>query len=108
MNNDDNNNMKVTEIPIIICATGMIPKDLESGLEELDIGWQSKTIQKKPSSDWKEYWEESWRLEITCCHADFSERSSANASVENSQGIFITMMITTTKNKQQLQKQQHQ
>ena len=31
-----------------------------------------------------EYWEESWRLEKTCCHSISSERPSANADVKNS------------------------
>ena len=34
-----------------------------------------------------EYWEESWRLEETCCHSNFSERPSAYAHVKNPQGI---------------------
>ena len=34
-----------------------------------------------------EYWEESWRLEETCCHSNSSERSSANPDVENSPGV---------------------
>ena len=33
-----------------------------------------------------EYWEESWRLEDTCCHSNSSERPSANADVKNSNG----------------------
>ena len=36
--------MKVTLIPIIICELGMVPKGLESGLEELKIGWRMATI----------------------------------------------------------------
>ena len=31
-----------------------------------------------------EYWEESWRLEETCCHSDSSEKPSASAGVKNS------------------------
>ena len=34
-----------------------------------------------------EYWEESWRLEETCCHSNFRERPSANVDVKNSQGV---------------------
>ena len=33
------------------------------------------------------YWEESWRLEETCCHLNSSERLSVNADVKNSQGV---------------------
>ena len=31
-----------------------------------------------------EYWEESWRLEETCCHSDSSEKPSVKADVKNS------------------------
>ena len=31
-----------------------------------------------------EYWEKSWRLEETCNHSNYSERSSANVSMKNS------------------------
>ena len=34
-----------------------------------------------------EYWEESWRLEETCCHSSSSERPSANADMKNSQWV---------------------
>ena len=34
-----------------------------------------------------EYWEESWRLEETCCHSNFREKPSANTSAINSQGV---------------------
>ena len=34
-----------------------------------------------------DYWEESWRLEDTCCHSDFSERPSVDADVKNSGGV---------------------
>ena len=38
---------------------------------------------------WKrpEYWEESWRLEETCCHSNSSEKPSAKTDVKNSQGV---------------------
>ena len=31
------------------------------------------------------YWEESWRLEETCCHSNYCEKPSANAGVKNAQ-----------------------
>ena len=31
-----------------------------------------------------EDWEESWRLEETCCHSNSCEKASANANVKNS------------------------
>ena len=40
-----------------------------------------------------EYWEESWRLEKTCCHSDSSEKPSANADVKNSNEWIIIIMI---------------
>ena len=40
-----------------------------------------------------EYWEESWRLEGTCCHSNSSERPSANAGEKNSQGVIIITII---------------
>ena len=30
---------------------------------------------------------DTWRLEVTCRHSNFSEKSSANADVKNSQGV---------------------
>ena len=36
-----------------------------------------------------EYWEESWRLEETCCNSNFSERPSAIADVKNYQRKLI-------------------
>ena len=36
-----------------------------------------------------EYWEESWRLEETCCHSNSSERPSADADMKNSEGVNI-------------------
>ena len=34
-----------------------------------------------------EYWDESWRLEETCCHPNSSEKPSANTDVKNSRGV---------------------
>ena len=39
------------------------------------------------------YWEESWRLEETCCHSNSNEKPSANADVKNSKLIIIIMII---------------
>ena len=43
-----------------------------------------------------EYWEESWRLEETCCHSDSSEKPSANADVKNSNEWIIIIIIIIT------------
>ena len=70
--------MKVTVIQIVICALGKASKGLEREVEDLEIEGRVKTIQTT------EYWEESCRLEKTCCHLDFKERLSANAGAKNS------------------------
>ena len=74
MNNNNNNNnkyldltrelkklwnMKVTIITIVIGAFGTVTKGLE-------------------------YWEESWKLEETCCHSISCKKPSAYADVKNS------------------------
>ena len=44
-------------------------------------------------SKWQHYWErpeswdESWRLEETCCHSNSCEKPSANTDVKNSKGV---------------------
>ena len=43
--------------------------------------------------DWPEYWEESWKLEETCCHSDSSEKPSVKDDVENSQRSKIIMKL---------------
>ena len=44
---------------------------------------------------WKcpEYWEESWRLEKTCCRSNSSEIPSANPDVKNSNESIIIIII---------------
>ena len=78
--------MKVMVIPIVISAGGTVTKGLVKGLEDLDIRGQSKlqNYGYRP-----EYWEESWRLEKTCCYSDACERPSTNADVKNSQDVKI-------------------
>ena len=34
-----------------------------------------------------ESWDESWRLEETCCHSDSSENPSGNTDVKNCKGV---------------------
>ena len=59
----------------------MITKWLLKGLEDLEVGsW--RTSGDHPNCwDWSEYWEETWRLEETCCHSNSCERPLANADV---------------------------
>ena len=63
--------MKVTVIPIEI--------RMVQGLKNLEIRGRVETIYTT------EYWGESWRLEETYFHPNFSEKPSANDGVENSQ-----------------------
>ena len=76
--------MKVTIILIVIGAFGTITKGLLKGLELADEWRPSKPLHycERP-----EYWEESWRLEETCCHSNSSERPSANTDEKNSEGV---------------------
>ena len=38
-------------------------------------------------------WEESWRLEETCYHSDYSERPSAPGDVKNSPGLLLLLLL---------------
>ena len=78
-------NMKAMIIPVIIGALVTVTKELIKGLDNLEIKRQSGHHQNYRS----EYWEESWRLEETCCHSDSCERPSANADEKNSQSAII-------------------
>ena len=44
-----------------------------------------------------EYWEDSWKLEKTCCHSNSSEKPSLNDVVKNSQKCKIIIIITIIK-----------
>ena len=79
--------MKVTIIPIVICAFGTVTKGLLKGLEdwEYEEEWRPSKLQhywERP-----EYWAESWRLEETYCHSNSSERPSTNTDLKNSQEV---------------------
>ena len=72
--------MKVTSITIVIGVFGTVTKGLLKGLGD---EWRPSKLQQY----WErpEYWEESWRLEETCCHSNSSERQlTANTDVKNS------------------------
>ena len=72
-------NMKVTIIPIVIGAFGTVTKGLLMDLEDLEVEGRVEHYWKRP-----EYWEESWRLEETCCLWNSSERPSAKTNMKNS------------------------
>ena len=77
-------NMKVTiiQIVIVIGALGTVTEGL---VKRLENEWRSFKLLH--NWDRPEYWEESWKLEGTCCHSNSSERPSANADVKKSQGV---------------------
>ena len=79
--------MKVTIVPIVIGALGTITKWLLKDLEDLEVGGRVETIQTTASLKRPESWDESWRLEETCCPSDSSEKPSAKTDVKNSQGV---------------------
>ena len=75
--------MRLTIVPIVIGALGTITKGLLKGLEDLEVGGRVESIQTTALLR-TESWDESWRLEETCCHSNSSEKPSANADVKNS------------------------
>ena len=78
-------NLKVTVIIFVTSVRGRISEKLVKGEEDLEIKGQVETIQSTVLSRSAEYWEESWRLEVTCYHSKSSDKSSTNAGVKNSQ-----------------------
>ena len=68
---------EVTIIPIANGAFGTVTKGLLKGPEDLEVGSRVKTIQTTALLKTARYWEESWRLEETCCHSVSSEIPSA-------------------------------
>ena len=77
--------MRVMVIPIVIGSLGTIPKGLKRGVEELDIGRSVKPIQITVLLSSVRIPRRVWRLVETCCHADSTEKPSANAGGKNSQ-----------------------
>ena len=78
-------NMQVTIIPIVIGAFGTVTKELLKGLEDLGDEWRPFKLQHY--WEWPKYWEESCRLEETCCHSNSSEKPSAKTDVKNFQRV---------------------
>ena len=81
--------MWVTVVQIVIGALETIPKDLVRKLEELKIRERTDTTAFLSQP---EYEEESWKLEETYCHSDYSERLSANAGMKSSQVHFSVLL----------------
>ena len=66
---------------------GTVTNRLLKGLEDLEVGgWVGRS---KLQHHWErpEYWEESWRLEETCCHSNSCQRPTANTDEKNSLGV---------------------
>ena len=81
-------------------ALDTVIKGLIQGLGDLEIRGRVETIQTTALLVRPEYWEESRRLEETCCHLNSSRRPSANTGMENSQRGKI-IEITGTKGMQE-------
>ena len=77
-------NMKVTIVPIIICALGTITKGLLKGLEDLEVGWRVETIQTTALLRTVRILRRVLETWETCCHSDSSKKPSAKADVKNS------------------------
>ena len=60
-------NMQVTIIPIVIGTFGTVTKGLLKWLED-----RRRPSKRQHHWDRPKYWEESWRLEKTCCHSNSS------------------------------------
>ena len=80
-------NMKVPIIPIGISAFGTVTKGLLKGPEDLQRGRRAETTETITLLRTARVLRKSWRLEETCCHSNYSERSSANTDVKNSQRV---------------------
>ena len=78
-------NMRMTTVPIVTGAFGMVTKGL------LKLAAERRPSKQQHYWKWPEYWEESWRLEETCCHSDFREKPSAIVDVKSSNKWIIIM-----------------
>ena len=66
--------LAVSQIPGRTCQLTIVWKTLKW------VKWQH--CWERPKS-----WDESWRLEETCCHSNSSEKPSANIDVKSSKGV---------------------
>ena len=80
-------NMNVTIIPIVIGAFGTVTKGLLKGLGAWRLAEEWRPSKLQHCWERPKYWEESWRLDETCCHSGSSERPSAIADVKNFKGV---------------------
>ncbi len=77
-------NMDVTIIPIMIGAFDSVNKGLLKGLADMEVCGRGRPSNLQHYWERPEYWEESRRLEETCCHSNSSEGPSANTDGKNS------------------------
>ena len=96
--------MKVTILPIVIGEFGTVTKGLLKGLEDLAVGARVETIQTTTLLRTTDYWEESGRLEETCCHTISSKRPSSNADVKNCNDYIVIIIRSRVKLKKKSEK----
>ena len=77
--------MKVTIVPIVICAFGTVTKGLLKGLEDLEVSGRVETIQMTVLLKTARILR---RVLETCCHSISSEKPSADADVKNSKRVY--------------------
>ena len=77
-------NIKVTIIPVVVGAFGTVTKGLLKGQEDLEI---KGLVETTKATTFLRMARILRRVEGTCCHSNFSERSSVNAGVKNSKGV---------------------
>ena len=74
-------NMRMTVIPIVDGAFGMVQLILERRLDELESRRKIQTIKTIQTIDRFESNEETWRHEKTCLHLDYSKTPSVNVDL---------------------------
>ena len=72
----------------MIGALGTVTKGFLKNLEDLEVGGRVEIIQTTVLPSRPESWDESWRLEETCCHSNSSVKPTVNADVKNSKRVY--------------------
>ena len=85
-------------IPIVIGAFGTLTKGLSKGQEGLEVWGHKRPSKLQHFWERLDYWEESWRLGVTCCHSNSSKKPSANADKKNSIIIIIIIIRRLVEN----------
>ena len=79
--------MKVTIIPTMTGAFGIVTKVLIKGLEDLEVGGPVETIQTTALLRTARILRRAWKLEETCCHSNSIKKPSAKANLKNYQWV---------------------